>query len=455
MKKNNASFRDPSGFVFVDNGKVYRQINKSYRKEFDKLVNSGLYDELSDDNLLVVHKDVTKTRPLSDAAYKIIQPKTIPFVSYPYEWSFSMLKDAALLTLDIQKRAIEKGMILKDASAYNVQFVDGRPIFIDTLSFDVYKEGEPWVAYKQFCQHFLAPLLAMAYTDIRLNHLLRTNIDGVPLDLTDKLLPGTVKLKPSVKMHISMQTRLQSKYADKSGDVKVRKVSKFALLGLVNSLEKAISKLNWEPKDTEWVDYYTFTNYSDKSFDLKKSIISGFLEKTKPSSVWDLGANNGLFSRIASESGIMTVSSDIDPAAVEQNYRLIKEKSEADILPLVIDLTNPSPALGWANKERESLIERGPADMVFALALIHHLAISNNVPLKQAAEFFAAVGKHLIIEFVPKGDSQVDKLLSTREDIFPNYNEAGFEKAFKSYFDVLSSKKIDGSKRTLYLMRKL
>jgi hypothetical protein len=448
------SFRDPSGFIFSRDGKLYRQLNNYYKKEYDHLMDSGLYKELANRGWIVTHKEVDVQASAADA-YKIIQPQKIDFVSYPYEWSFSQLKDAALLTLNIQQLAMEYGMGLKDASAYNIQFHNGKPVFIDTLSFEILDKPKPWVAYRQYCQHFLAPLALMAQTDIALSKLLRDYIDGIPLELAAKLLPRRSKFSFGTAAHIHVHARSQKRYASSAKkSVKEKTISQNALTGIINSLMNTTKKLNWKPDKTEWGEYYTFTNYNDKSFKNKKKIIDGFIAKTKPKSVWDLGANNGLFSRIASDKGISAVAFDIDPVAVEANYIKAKESDEKNILPILMDLTNPSPSLGWAHAERDSMEQRGPTDMVFALALIHHLAISNNLPLESVAVYFAKLSRYLVIEFVPKGDSQVDKLLATREDIFPDYTETGFEKAFEKSYKILEKAKVGDSKRTLYLMKK-
>src|SRR3954469_2008329 len=241
-----ASFRDPSGFVFQRNGIVYRQVNQSYRDDYDLMIRSGFYRRMVDDGWLVAHAeegpDAIAAEP--GIAYKILQPERIPFISYPYEWCFSQLKDAALLTLAIQRRAIEHGMTLKDCNAYNVQFREGRGIFIDTLSFEAYREGSPWVAYRQFCQHFLAPLALMSLIDVRLNQLSRTNIDGVPLDLAARLLPLRSRLRPSLLVHIHLHAKMQSAHAGSA--VAQRSTGRFSrrsLLGLVDHLESAIRGL--------------------------------------------------------------------------------------------------------------------------------------------------------------------------------------------------------------------
>jgi hypothetical protein len=453
-KRLPSSFRDPSGFLFFRNGLIYRQVNTIYKENYDRLINSGLYEALVDGELLISHNEVNIDQARSDKIYKIIKPELIPFISYPYEWCFSQLKDAALTTLKIQKKSLDFGMSLKDCSAYNIQFRKGKPVFIDTLSFEKYPQGQPWVAYRQFCQHFLAPLALMNYKDIRLNQLFRVYIDGVPLDLTSSLLPFRTRFTFSLLSHIHVHAKSQKHFADKTVNKSAGKMGRLSLFGLIDSLESAVKKLAWQPQGTEWADYYKDTNYSLNALHHKKQLVSEFLDKVNPKIVWDLGANVGMFSRIASDKGIQTISFDIDPAAVERNYLECVRKDETNILPLLLDLSNPSPNIGWENEERMSLFERGPADTVFALALIHHLAISNNLPLDRIATLLSKICDSLIIEFVPKNDSQVQRLLSTREDIFPDYTQQVFEAEFCKYFTVEGSVRIRDSERTLYLMQK-
>jgi len=447
-----ASFRDPSGFLFSRNGILYRQINQSYAEDYKQLIDSGLYDRLTKAGVLIKHDEVAQVPADSDSAFKIIQPEHVPFISYPYEWSFGQLKSAALITLAIQKRALQANMSLKDASAYNIQFLRSRAVLIDTLSFEVYKDGKPWVAYKQFCQHFLAPLALMVLADVRLNQLLRVYIDGVPLDLASSLLPWRSRLNFGILTHIHIHANAQQKYSGADIKSQTRSMSKQALLGLVESLESPIEKLSWTPRGTEWGNYYEMTNYSDAAFEHKQKLVRDWTKRLQPQQVWDLGANNGEFSRVAGESGAQVVSFDIDPAAVEQNYRQVKSSKTENILPLLLDLTNPSPAIGWANRERDSFGGRGPADLVLALAVIHHLAISNNVPLPQLADFFAETGKWIVIEFVPKSDSQVQKLLNSRQDIFSQYTRVGFETTFGRRFKIHEAVEIKESERVLYLL---
>lgn len=452
-----SSFRDPNGFVFLANGTVYRQVNRSYQSNYELLHSSGLYDRLVGQGLLVPHAESDFPLPGDEDAYKVLRPQTIPFISYPYEWSFSQLKDAALATLEVQLRALDHGMILKDASAYNIQYLAGKPILIDTLSFEEYEEGRPWIAYKQFCQHFLTPLVLMGYRDIRLGQLLRSNIDGIPLDLTRSLLPRRSYLKFGLILHLHLHARAQSRHADSQAarhDLARNQLSKDDISRICESLQSTIEGIRWDHEGTSWTNYYEGDSYEHAGFDDKRRLVDEYLSATKPKCVWDLGANTGLFSRIASQKGIFTVSMDSDPGVVEANYLQARREKDQSLHPLLIDLANPSASIGWANNERDSLMARSNADCVLALALIHHLAISNNVPLPKIAEFLASLAEWLIIEFVPKADKKVQRLLAARKDIFCDYSQDCFETDFGELYEIIRSRQIDQSERVLYLLRR-
>lgn len=450
-----ASFRDPSGFVFTRQGTLYRQVNRLGRDDYRAMMDGGLYARLVGKGLLVPHEEVTIPAERADTAYCILRPQTIPFISYPYEWCFGQLQDAALATLRIAREALECGMTLKDASAYNIQFVAGRPTLMDSLSLEVYHAGEPWTAYRQFCQHFLAPLALMAHRDVRLSQLLRVFIDGVPLDLVQRLLPGRTRFDFGLLAHIHLHAAAQQRY---SGTQPGRpapargRMSRAGFLGILDSLSAAVRRLTWRPEKTAWADYYRANKYSDQAMDEKARIVAGWLERIGPGMIWDLGANTGRFSRLSSERGNLTIACDIDPGAVELNYQDCRARAEAHCLPLVMDLTNPSPGLGWEGAERMALLERGPAHGVLALALVHHMAIGNNVPLGDLARFFSRCGRWLIVEFVPKNDPQVARLLSSREDIFDSYNLEGFERAFVQTFAIRQRQSLPGTARELFLM---
>ncbi len=446
-----ASFRDPSGFLFTRDGVLFRQVNHTYRPTFDRLTESGLLGDLLAAGLLIPHEPAQIAPAEPETASLVIRPEALPFISYPYEWSFSQLQDAALATLDIQARALGRGLSLKDASAYNLQFHRGRPTLIDTLSFEILPEGRPWVAYRQFCQHFLAPLALMSRRDVRLGQLLRVHLDGVPLDLATRLLPWRSRLNGGLLLHLVLHAASQSRFAGAEVRQARGRVSPTGLRGLIDSLRRTVASLRWEPGQTAWAGYGTMHNYTPEALAAKQKLVAAFLDQARPASVWDLGANTGEFSRLASDRGIFTLAFDFDPGAVETSYRAVRSRRETSLLPLVLDLTNPSPAQGWAHRERLSLADRGPAGLVMALALVHHLAIGNNVPLPQVADLFAGLARWAIVEFVPKEDGQVRRMLAAREDIFTDYHRQGFERAFERRFTLLRSQEIEGTQRVVYL----
>jgi hypothetical protein len=457
-----SSFRDPSGFVYRENGKVLRQVNESCRENYELLMESGLYQELVDYRFLIPHRQVDTPSFLERNGFCVLEPEQIAYISHPYEWCFSQIKDAALLTLAIQKIALAHGMTLKDASAYNIQFRGSQPVFIDTLSFERFEE-KPWVAYKQFCQHFVAPLALTSYGDYRLTGLLKSYIDGIPLDLAAKLLPARTRFSLGLLMHIHLHAKSQKKYANKGQEREVQdKVTSSRMpvtkaIAIVDQLTSTVKALKWSMVESEWGNYYQNTNYQDTSLDEKSSIIRGYIQNIgmERPSIQDLGANDGKFGRAVSSLASIVVCHDIDETVVEKNYLAAKADKDMKILPLVQNLANPSPAMGWANEERDNLIDRGPLGVSMALALIHHLAISNNVPLDLIAGYFSRLSRYLIIEFVSKQDSQVLRLLSTREDVFPHYTQEGFETAFSNSFELIQIDQIQSTERTLYLMKSL
>ena len=422
-------------------------------------MDSGLYAELVTHGLLIEHTEEQLEGQPDDTAY-VIKPVLVPFISYPYEWSFSQLQDAALATLEAQRLALERGLTMKDASAYNVQFVGGRATLIDTLSFEPYDGRPAWQAYAQFCRHFLAPLALMSQVDVRLGGLLREYIDGLPLDLAVGLLPLTSKARPGLMLHLTLHSASQQRYATQRHPA-MRAASgsgmgKQSLLGLIDSLRRTVRNLRLPRRlQTEWGEYYTFTNYSDDATRHKAELVSRFVQTSGARQVWDLGGNDGRFSRLALKAGAgVVLCFDVDPLAVEKSYRQLRLHPEPRFLPLLLDLTNPSPALGWAHQERQSLTGRRQAGTtVMALALVHHLAISNNLPFDRIAAWFAQLGDYLIIEFIPKVDSKVQILLATRQDIFHQYDREHFEVSFGRYFEVVEQAPVNGSQRVIYFMK--
>jgi ribosomal protein L11 methylase PrmA len=440
--------------VFTRGERVLRQVNHSFAAEYEVVSSSGLHDELISDGLLIAHRLAPIEDRFSADAGTVLEVVRIPFLSYPYEWSFGQLRDAALLTLDIQLRAIARGFTLRDASAYNVQFLNGKPIFIDTLSLGRRTPGAPWAAYRQFCEHFLVPLALMSRVDIRCGQLMRTFMEGVPLDLGARLLPLSSRFDPRLLFHIVLHARSVRAFANSSvaSVAGGATMSTRAMGALVEGLRRAVESLQWAPPGTEWADYVDNTNYSADAVESKRAIVRAALTRLAPRTVWDLGSNTGEFSREASRTATVVISFDVDPAAVERNYRQVRADDDQRVLPLLLDLRNPTSASGWGADERESLLDRGPADTILALALLHHLTIGSNIPLDRVASFLARAGRSLIIEFVPKSDSQVQRLLRNRPDTFPSYTQDEFERCFALHFATDRRERIAGSERLIYTM---
>ena len=447
-----ASFRDPSGFVFLRDGHILRQVSSPYATKWQAVRSSGFLQEAVSRGWLLPFEELPASQGSDQMAVATLRPEQLPFVSYPYEWSFGQLKDAALLTLDLATLASAHGLSLKDASAYNVQFLRGRPVFVDTLSFEPYVEGAPWIAYQQFCRHFLTPLALASKVDPDMARLSRDHIDGIPLKLASRLLPWATRLDVGLASHIHLHAKGTDQVA---GDAPSRRptMSRDALDVLLAHLRRTVEKLTWSPSGTTWGDYYSDTNYSPEARKAKQSLVMDYLGRVPRGKCFDLGANTGEFSRLACEAGFDTYACDFDPAVVERAYQWAKQTKEQRLTPLLLDLTNPSPSLGWAEEERDGFLDRAHGAVVMGLALVHHLAIGNNVPLPMVADLFRRVGDWAVVEFVPKEDSQVRRLLTSREDVFPDYCWPGFVEAFADRFDLVASSRVGDSARTLALFR--
>jgi hypothetical protein len=449
-----SSFRDKDGFVVEQNGSIFRVIADTYQQNYNQLMQCGLYDKLVNNNLLVAHKEVEDFT--GGKNFKVIKPTQIPFISYPYEWSFHQLKQAALLTLNIQIEALSHQMTLKDASAFNIQFVGKNPVFIDTTSFEILEPNKPWVAYGQFCRHFLAPLALMSYTDLRLSSLATNFIDGIPLDLCTKLLPTKSKFNLGIFTHIHLHAKSVTKHESTQQKVKAKPISTNALKAIAGHLKLTIEGLEIKQQKTEWDDYYTANNnYTNQAFKAKQQWIEEQLSNISDFNLaWDLGANDGYFSKITAKYAQQVVAMDIDPNAI--NRLATNHDTPVNLLPLVIDLTNPTPAIGWAAQERESIFSRKKPDLITALALIHHLVIGNNVSFLKVAELLAnQTRKYLIIEFVDVEDSQVKKLTLNRpQSHWEDYNQTAFISAFECYFEQKYQYLVPDSERTLFLFTK-
>jgi hypothetical protein len=449
-----ASYRDPAGFIYLKDGQILRQINHSYAEDYEHLMKSGLYEALVSRGLLIPHDERPTPTNGTPLAYKVIAPERVPFISYAYEWSFTYLKLAALAALEIMEIALEYDMVLKDCNSYNMQFHHGRPVLIDSLSFMAYQPGMLWPGYRQFCQHFLMPLALMSYCDPRLGALLARFEDGIPLDLGTRLLPQSARFSLRLLVHLFLHSGVDQRVSTARRSVSLPNLFGANLLPLVANLKGTVSRIKPPRYRTAWEDYEDSCLYSDADRDKKRRFVEECLEVVKPATLWDLGANVGTYSWLASERGASVVAIDNDYAAIDRLSQDVSAREESSILPLVADILNPTPPVGWGNAERSSLLDRGPAEMILALALLHHIVIRANVPMENVARLLSRLGNHVVIEFVPKSDPQVELFLAHREDIFPDYHQNGFEAAFGSFFRVVRTEELSDSPRVLYHMER-
>jgi hypothetical protein len=466
------SFRDPAGFVFSANDIYYRQVNRVYAEDYELLIRSGLYRLLTENGSLIPHVEIAENMTGSPEWYKTLLPEQLPCISYPYEWSIEQLRDAALLTLAVMKSAVGQGMILKDASPYNIQFHQGKPIFIDSLSFEKHDPSGPWVAYRQFCECFLFPLLLEHYHAFDARKLLSVYPEGIPASETASLLPARSRLSIGVWLHVHLQNMIRDPKTlpdqrgrpgrggpgvEPDGPGRHAGFNKEKLLRLIQHLENIAAGLRLRPKKgSAWSDYYQRTIHGSGYLEEKDKLFRGLLQEIDYSSALDIGANEGYFSRILAEKKALVVAIDFDPVCINTLYLAIKKERIPNILPLCVDIMNPSPASGFRNKERLSFYERRRYGLVTALALIHHLVLGRNIPFRELAGYFAeSTGKYLIIEFVPLEDEKAADLIKNKKNFHAPYTATWFEHEFGYYFHIERRLEIPGTGRVLYLMKKI
>jgi hypothetical protein len=446
------SFRDPDSRVFLDDDVVYRILSPDGWQDWLALSATPL---LEDDRIVATEPAQLDDLPdlTAGPAAGALKHERIPFVSYPYEWPFSMLKDAALLQLELGRSALRHDLTLKDASAYNVQFKGSRPVFVDVGSFERLNEGEPWAGYRQFCMLFLYPLMLQAYKGMPYHALLRGSLDGIKPGEARALLSAR---RRGVFTHVVLHARLESRYGDTGGrevkrDLKRAGFGKALLDANLRKLEKLVRRLEFKPGHTAWTEYGTTNTYSDEEAGRKAEFVRQAAARHK-GLVWDLGCNDGTYSRVAAEHASTVVAVDADHATVDGLYRALKDEQRTDILPLVMSLTDPSPDIGWRGLERMRLERRGTPDLALALALIHHVVITGNVPVREFVGWLRSLDCALVIEFPEREDPMVQKLLSGKtEKANPDYERETFERALGERFEVERTERL-GS-RTLYEAR--
>lgn len=451
VRKHPSSFKDPSGFVFEYKSKIYRQVNKVYAENYTLFKSSGLYDKLLGQNRIISHDEVHSNFTASEDWYLTLLPEQIDLISWPYEWSFDQLKDAALLTLDITKVSVEYGMILKDATPFNIQFFKGSAVFIDTLSFEKYDSSQPWIAYRQFVECFVIPLLLSHYKSPDLVKLLQLYPNGIPISLAAKLLPFKSGFNLNVFLHVFMPEILSKNKRESSHKYSF---SRQKLLNIINNLYSWVSSLKLHKAKGRWDNYYDITVLSDAYVREKEEIVGQWLDVTEGKVLMDIGTNTGLFALSSATVFESVIAIDADPACINELYLICKKEKNNKILPLCIDIAQPTPAIGWKNEERSAFLARYKVDVTLALALIHHLVIGKNISMEMLAEMFSKMTTYLIIEFVSENDPKVLQMTRNRKGALEEYTEALFEKKFTPFFEILEKKQMSYADRSVFLMKK-
>jgi len=456
FQRDRGSFRDPDGYIVRRGERIFRVILPAAVERWRQFASSGLAAELQSAGLLVPTCEVDSLVPdlQAPAGSVVLEHERIPFLSYPYEWTFAMLRDAALLQLEIMERALRHGWILKDATPYNVQFRGVTPLFIDVLSFAPLQPGEIWAGYNQFCRMMLYPLMLEAYKQIPFQPWLRSELEGIDPLIFSRLFRGLQHRRPGVLTHVTAQAYLQRKFA--SADHSVRREIRSAgmtpqmIARNVQNLRNLVTGLHPPRQKTTWSDY-SRSHYTDDALARKEAFVGECVAGRQFKLVWDLGCNDGRFSRIAAASGNTVVAMDSDAGAIDRLYgELRKASGGANILPLLMNVANPSPAQGWAGSERVSLTERGKPVLILALALVHHLVISANVPPAALVEWLAETTRELVIEFVSKEDAMVRRLLLNKDDTYADYNREAFEQYLARWFRIERRAELPGGTRVLY-----
>jgi hypothetical protein len=437
-----ASFRDPEArVVYSPDGEVLRELSSRGREDWEALENARFFRRALEDGRIVATEEIEPG---------LLRHERLPFVSYPYEWPFEMLRDAALLQLGLLDEALAEGFVLKDGSPYNVQWRGSEPVFVDVGSFERLREGEPWAGYRQFCTLFLYPLMLQAYRGIPPQAWLRGSLDGIEPSEARALLP---RFRRGVLTHVVLHDRLEAKHADRERDVrselKAAGFKKELIQANVRRLRKLVERLSPKRGRSEWAGYRDAAPYSDEDAARKER----FVAASGPAEfVWDLGANDGRFSRAVGAEHVLAV--DGDERVAGELYTALRAESSRTILPLVVDLADPSPDRGWRGLERRRLEERGRPDLVLALALVHHLAIGRNLPFAELVPWLRGLGSRLVIEFADRDDPMVTRLLAAkRSETHESYGREAFERALAAGFEVERREELGSGTRTLYLAK--
>ena len=451
------SFRDPLSRVHIDGVDILRGLTPAGLAEYQAVAAHPFYAQLQDEGLLVGTELLEPgSHPLHAQYAGVLRHQRVELISYPYEWTFEMLRDAALVHLDITRRAVAAGFSTKDATAYNLAFTDGHPVFIDIGSFEKPPRDESWPGYRQFCELFLNPLAICAKTGVAYHPWLRGSVGGIATTDAAALIPLHRRLRHGLAAHITLQARSQRAAGGEDDDADgapARRVAGFSptlVTAQLDNLEQAIRHLTWKAQRSVWSDYGDRSHYAGDDLPAKRTFVAEAIERTGARSVVDLGANDGYFSTAALEAGAThVVAADFDHLVVDRLYRHLKDIGEGRIHPLVLDLTNPSPGTGWRGRERQPFTERTRPDLTLCLAVVHHLAITNTVPLPEIVDFLAELRSPLVVEFPHPDDPKVQLLLSRkRAGLFDHYDRTNFEAALAARYTIERTETL--RTRTLY-----
>lgn len=460
MEKMPSSFKDPSGCVYVHKGRILRAVSERARQEWNIFQNSGLFLELQQKGYLqntvpVSFDDIPRPQ---GTAY-VFEHTPFPFISYPFEWSFSMLRDAGIFHLELLAYCLERGFITKDGSAYNIQFVDGKPLFIDPFSFVEYRKGDPWVGFAQFARHFLFPLMISAYKRIPFHSFLRDKLDGIDIHTARRFFSWSDTLKPGVALYVLIQELLQSGF-ENTKEHFARSISashalqKGSLSRMAYRLRSFLDSLPVPRFASQWEHYERTHAYSSADAQEKKEFVERAAAEVRPALLCDVGANAGEYAFCAAPFAKHIVAVDSDYQAVDALYRRAQSSYIRNILPLVVDFVNPSPGLGWRLQERSSFFDRVRPDMVFALALVHHIVIGANVPLEDFIDWLMRFSPVVVLEFVDKKDPNAVRLLKDKEDVYPWYTQEALELAICARGSILQKRQLPCGTRTMYMIQR-
>lgn len=439
-------------------GGVYRLLDERATSDWRAFAASELCRRASADGRLVPTREldaVPEDLLSADAAGDwvcALEHEPTPFVSYPYEWSFGMLRDAALLQLELLDEALEEGLTLKDASPYNVQWRGAAPQFIDIGSYVRWRRGEVWIGYRQFCQLFLFPLMLRAYKDVPFQPWLRGDLAGIsPADFT-ALTSWRDRLRPGVLVHGWLQAKMLRRFersaSDVGGEIRRQGFDKAMIQANVRRLRRLVEGLAWKRGRSEWAEYDQECSYDDEDRRAKEAFVEGALAGRRWRSVWDLGCNTGRFSELAAEHAELVLAIDGDELSIERLYQ--RRRGAPGILPLVVDLAQPSPALGWRGRERAPLALRGRPELVLCLALVHHLAIGASIPLEEIVGWLAELGGRLVVELPHRDDPMVERLLRPKTEPHDAYRRERFEQILAARYEIARREPLPGGTRTLY-----